>query len=75
MPGGGEWRAVVGADGVRQTHHAEEGTEDRLHAHGLDGVQAVAREHAAAEVIGDGERIAVLPVAGAELALEVGGPV
>ena len=36
--------------------------------------EAVTRQHAAAEVIGYGERIAVLPVAGAELAFEVRGP-
>ena len=28
--GRGERRAIVGADGVRQTHLAEEGAEDRL---------------------------------------------
>ena len=57
-----------------QAHLAEERAEDGLRAHGLHRAQAVARQHAAAEVIGHGERIAVLAIAGAELALEVGGP-
>ena len=51
-----------------------ERAEDRLRVDRLHGAQAVAREQAAAEVIGHGERIAVVPVAGPELALEVGGP-
>jgi hypothetical protein len=70
----GEGRPVVGADGVRQAHLAEERAEDRFRALSLHRMQAVTREHAATEVVGHRERIAILAVARAELALEVGGP-
>src|SRR5688572_658313 len=71
---GGERRAVVGTNGVRQSYAAEEGAEDGLRVDRLDGAQAVAHQHAATEMIRHRQGIAVLPVAHTELAFEVRGP-
>ena len=61
--GRGEGRAVVGADGIGQAHLAEERAEDGLRLAGLHRGQAVAGQHAAAEMIGHRQRVAVLAVA------------
>ena len=52
---GGEWRAVVGTDRVRQSDLAEQGPEDQLGVHRPHGAQPATGEYAAAEVIGHGE--------------------
>jgi len=66
--------AVVGADTPRQPELSE---ESRKHGLGVDdgGVQqSVAAQKIAAVIVGDGEREAVTPVAGFELAFVVGAP-
>ncbi len=55
-------------DGAKQRAKRE------AHVGGRGGGQAATHEQRATEVIGDGQRIAVLPVAGFELAFEIGGP-
>ena len=72
--GAGEGHAVVGADGQRQAALAEqplEGGEGRVFAGRFEGF---AQQQEARGVVGDGQRIAVAPVAELELALEVGAP-
>src|SRR5262249_10649772 len=70
----GEGRAVVGPDRVRQTDLAKEPAEHGFGVLGPDRRQPAAGEEAAAEVIGDRERVAVAAVAGFELPFEVRGP-
>src|SRR5947209_19478578 len=72
--GAGEGDAVVGADGVWQAALAKElleGGDDRVLPCRLHGL---AEQQEARGVVGDGEGIAVAPVAELELALEVHTP-
>ena len=70
----GEGSAVVAADGIGKPMLAEEAAELGLHARRADVEQPVAGEQVAAEVVDDGEGIAVAAVAHPELPLEVDGP-
>ena len=72
--GGRERHAVVGANRPGQPILAEEAIEDGPHARALRREQAVAREQVAGVLVGDREWVAVDPIAGAELAFEVGRP-
>ena len=69
-----ERRAVVRANGPRQPVRAKRRLEDRSRRPGLRRQAAVAVHQEARVEIGDRQRIALDPVARAELALEVGGP-
>src|SRR6266496_2727624 len=62
------------ADGVGKAAGAEQVAEVGFHSGAADIRQGLAAEQIAAEVIEDGERVAVGRVAHAELALEVDGP-
>ena len=72
--GGGEGRAVIGPDRLGQADGAKQRAKHGAGLGGLDGGQPVTDEQRATEVIGHGQRIAVLPIAGFELAFEIGGP-
>src|SRR5205823_9039580 len=65
---------VVGPDRFREADLSEQGAEHGLRLLGLHRRQAAAHEERPAEVIGDRERVAVLPVSGLELPLEVRRP-
>jgi len=71
---GGEGNAVVGADGAGQAVFAEQSLKYRAGALPLGGKQTMTSQKAAGVEIGDGQRVAVDPIAGSEVALEVGGP-
>ena len=72
--GAGERDAVVGADGVRQSALGEQALERRDRALLADGVEGLAEQQEARRVIGDGERVAIVAVAEAELTFEIGAP-
>ena len=72
--GRGERHAVVGTNRAREAVLPKQALEDRSHAGAPRGQQAVAAEQIAGVLIGDGQRIAVAAVVGAELAFEVGRP-
>ena len=72
--GGAKGHAVVGADRPRQAVLPEEPFEDRAHLLALRSEQAVASQEVAGVLVGDRQRVAVHAIAGAEVALEVGGP-
>src|SRR5262245_39427364 len=72
--GGGERHAIVGAKGSRQAILAEESVEDRTDTHPLSREQPVTRQQIARVLIGHRQRIAIEPIARAEVALEVGRP-
>src|SRR6185312_2242349 len=70
----GEGHAVVGANGERQATLAEqpfEGGDCRLFA---GGIERLAQQQEARGMVGDGQWIAVAPIAELELALEVSAP-
>ena len=71
---GGERRAVVGADRIRKPTGSEQPAEVRLHSIAADIIEALAAEEIAAEVVDDGQGIAVDAVAHPELALEIDRP-
>ena len=70
----GEGDAVVRANRAGQPVLAKEAIEDGPHADASRGQQALAPQQIARVLIGDRQRIAVDPIAGAELAFEIGGP-
>ena len=70
----GERHAVVGRDGPREPVLAEGALEAGFRGQGFRGEQSVAHQQETRVLVGDGERIAVHPVPGPELALEVGRP-
>src|SRR5713101_3015178 len=72
--GGGEGDAVVGANGPRQPVLAKEALEDGADALALGREQAVTAEQVARVLVGDRQGVAVDPVAGPEVALEVPRP-
>ena len=70
----GEGDAVVGADGLRQAALAEkllEGGDGEVFA---GRFQRLAHQQEARGMVGDGQRIAITPVAELELAFEIGAP-
>jgi len=69
-----EGHAVVGANGPRQPVGAEQTIEDRADAGAIRRQQALTPEQVARVLIGDRQRIAVDPIAGPELAFEIGRP-
>ena len=71
---GREGDAIVGPDRARQTVLAESSLEDGPGCHCLSREEPVTGEQKSRVLVGDGERVAVSPIAGLELALEVGGP-
>ena len=71
---GGEGHALVGADGLGQAELGEDALEHGQGPFLAHRGQAVAAQQKAAVGVGDGERIAVLPILGGELAFEVGAP-
>ena len=71
---GGERHAVIGADRLRQAKGAEGVLEDRAHAAPLGRAEALAGEQVARVLVGDRQRVTVEPVAGPEVAFEVGRP-
>jgi len=72
--GGGKGRAVVTADRVGEAVFSKQSQEVAFDASGLHIRKAMATEQVAAEVVDDGERVAVLAVAHEELAFEIHGP-
>jgi hypothetical protein len=73
-PGRGEGHPIVRANRARQPVFAKQPIEDRTHTLALGGEQAVARQEIARVLVGDRQRVAVDPVAGPEVPLEVGRP-
>jgi hypothetical protein len=71
---GGEGSSVVGADPVGEAVLAEEVLETAACQLGIDALETAALEEETRVGILDGERVAECPVAGPELAFEVGGP-
>jgi hypothetical protein len=71
---GGEWDAVVRANGEREPVGAEGALEDGARQHRVGRGHAVTREQEAGVLIRDGERIAVDPIVSGELPFEVRGP-
>jgi hypothetical protein len=71
---GGEGSAVVGADGLRKATGAKQMAQVGFHALPGDIAQTLAAEKITAEVVDDGEGVAVESIAHAELALEIDGP-
>src|SRR5947209_10386587 len=65
---------VVGPDRFGEADLSEQGAEHGFRLLGLHRRQAAARKERPAEVIGDRQRVAVLPVSGLELPLEVRRP-
>ena len=72
--GAGERHSVVGADGAGQAALTEQMLEGGDGGLFTDGVEGFAEQQIARGVVGNGERVAVLSVAEAELALEVVAP-
>ena len=72
--GRGEWDSVVGTDDLGNAKVTECAFEDIEGELGSGGAQSLAGQQLSGGVIGDGERIAVLPVTQFELALLVGTP-
>ena len=70
----GEGDAVIGANGQRQATLAEQPFEGRAGEVFAGRLERLAQEQEARGVVGDGQRIAVAPVAELELTLEVGAP-
>ena len=64
---------VVGADPSRESELVEESGEDSLGIDEGGTAEPLAAEQVPAEAVLDGERVAVDPVAGLELALEASG--
>lgn len=73
-PGRGKGHAIVRADRPGQPVLAKEPLEDRTHPVTLHREQAVARQEIPGVLVGDRQGVAVEAIAGAEVALEVGGP-
>ncbi len=73
-PGGREGRAIVAADRLRESTGPEQVPEVGFHPSATGIRQALTGEEIAAEVVDDGERVAVGPVPHPELPLEVDGP-
>jgi hypothetical protein len=71
---GGKGSSVVGADPVREAVFAEEMLEAAACELRIDALEAAALEEKSGVGILDGEGIAEGPIAGPELAFEVGGP-
>ena len=71
---GGKRDASVGPEGPGQAVGPEGPHENPPRAHAMGGGQAVAGQQVPGVLVGQGQRVAVDPVAGRELALEVGGP-
>ena len=72
--GGGERRAAVGADGVRESAGTKQPAEMRHHSLSADIVETLAAEEVAAQVVDDGQGVAVDAVAHTELAFVVDRP-
>jgi len=72
--GRGKGYAVVATDGVGQATLAKQALEGGAGPNGLHVGQAIAAQKITAEVVHDRQRVAVPPVAGAELPFEVDGP-
>jgi hypothetical protein len=70
----GEGDAVVGADSVGESEFIEEAGEDGFGAENSRGMEGLAANKVAAEVVGDGEGEAIDAVDGFELALEIRAP-
>ena len=70
----GEGHAVVGADRAGQSVLPKQPVEDGPDALPSGGQQAVTGQQIPRVLVGDGQRIAIDPIAGPELAFEVGGP-
>jgi hypothetical protein len=70
----GKGRAVVTADRVGEAVLSKQSQESAFDASGLHIRQAMATEQVAAEVVDDGERVAVSTVAHEEFAFEIHGP-
>src|SRR6266568_6910790 len=71
---GREGDTVVGPDRARQTVLAESSLEDGPSGHCLGGEEPVTGQEKSRVLVGDGEGVAVAPVAGLEFSLEVSGP-
>ncbi len=71
---GGEGNAVVSADPDGEAEFLEEAGEDRFSAKNSRGMECLAAEQETTVAIGDGEGVAVNPVTGFELALEISAP-
>ena len=72
--GGGERWAVVAAKCARQPEFAKDPRQDATHGRAVGGCDSDTADDEATEGVGDGQRNAPLPVAGAKLALEVDAP-
>ena len=72
--GTGEGDAVVGADGDRQAALGEQPFESGKSQLLADRLQRLAEEQKPRGMVGDGERVAIAPIAELELAFEVGAP-
>ena len=72
--GGGEGHPVVGADDLRKAVLLEEPQEDRSCQANRGGGESLAAEKETTVAVDEGQGEAIEPVAGLELALEVGGP-
>lgn len=66
----GEGRAVVATDDLRQAILTESSLQSAVHAVVVGRVESLADQEVTAEAVGDGERVAVEAVQGAELAFE-----
>jgi hypothetical protein len=72
--GGGEGHPVVGTNRTRQPVLAKQPVEDGADADALRAEQAMTGQQIASVLVGDRQRVTVDPIAGAEVALEVGCP-
>src|SRR5688572_11733028 len=68
----GKGNAIVGTNGLRHAPLLEELLEGRDSEILAGGVQSFTKQQEARGVVGDGQRIAVLPIAEPELTIEVG---
>ena len=71
---GSEGDAIVGADAVGESEFFEEAGEDGFGAENSRGMEGLAANEVAAEVVGDGEGETIDAVNGFELALEIRAP-
>src|SRR5688500_10970956 len=69
QPGGRKRRAVVRADRSRQADAPKQPFERRPCLLGADRAQRLAAEQISRVLVGDGQRVAIDPIAGAELTL------
>ena len=72
--GGGKGSPVVTADGVWETMSTKEMKELVLNGFRFDSGESAATEQVTTEVVDDGKRVAVVPVAHAEVTFEIDGP-